>query len=216
MRHQEQVHDPAATPETSPAFLDAVNPGLADGDGVTAASVLVELGQCQRAIRSLIHTTIGGLVTVSRQTLPSVAFALTGLIRATEMAANKTLDEAEALGSDHDRLGKALGRLEASLDRSNPAIRRAWSEVMESNQAVGARVIAIMSVMAFQDLTTQQLEGAIKSVEEVRGQLVQMLALLDLPADADEPVAARPALDPTPAASRQALADQLWAEMRPR
>jgi chemotaxis regulatin CheY-phosphate phosphatase CheZ len=215
MALREHVRDHAMTPE-SPELLPAAQVESADGDGVTAASVLLELGECRRAVRSLVRTTIGGLVTVSRQTLPSVAFALTGLIGATDMAANKVLDEAEALGGEHDRLGKALGRLEASLDRSNPAIRRSWADVMESHQAVGARVIAIMSIMAFQDLTTQQLEGAIKSVEEVRRQLVQMLALLDLPVEENESSPVAPAPDPEPAASRQALADQLWAEMRPR
>jgi chemotaxis regulatin CheY-phosphate phosphatase CheZ len=215
MTPQEQVRDPVAAPGSSAPLFAAAYPGSDNGDGVTAASVLVELGQCRRAIRTLIHTTIGGLVTVSRQTLPAVAFALTGLIRSTEMAANKALDEAEALGADHDRLGKALARLESCLDRSNPASRRAWADVMESNQAVGTRVIAIMSVMAFQDLTTQQLEVAIKSVEEVRAQLVQILGLLDLPVEEDDGDAGRAIPEPQPVAARQALADQLWAEMRP-
>lgn len=190
--------------------------GATSGSGVSATDLLVELSQCQRSIRSLLRSAISGLVPVSGQTLPAVVFTLSGLIHATEMAANKVLDHAEELSTDRDRLAKALARLEPLIDMSNPAGRRAWLDVMESTQTVSGRAMAIMSAMAFQDLTTQQLVGAISSVEQVREKLVEVLQLLDLPVETEEPDAmaagnARPAF---PMQSRQAVADRLWAELK--
>jgi len=191
-----------------------------NSDSVSATDLLVNLGQCQRAIRSLLHAAVASLIPISKQTLPSMTFTLTGLIHATEMAANKVLDEAEGLGSDRDRLGKALARLEPFLNSGDPAARKAWAEVTDCSQHVGKRVMSIMSAMAFQDLTSQHLASAIKAVEEVRERLTEVLALLDLPTEEQELAAGRSAKlgapVPSPDGSRQALADQLWAEMRER
>ncbi len=190
-----------------------------NSESVSATTLLVELAQCQRGIRTLLHTAVASLLPASKHTLPSVAFTLTGLIHATETAANKVLDEAEGLGSERDRLVKALGRLEPFLSL-DPAARRAWTDVMECSQAVSTRVISIMSAMAFQDLTTQHLSAAIKSVEEVRDRIIHTLSVLDLPMEPEEPAAPRQdrvgTLAATGGGSRQALADQLWAEMRER
>ena len=198
------------------------DPALVGGNGdcVSATDLLVELAQCQRSIRSLIRAAISGLVPVSNRTLPAVAFTLGGLIHATEMAANKVLDHAEGLASERERLGKALARVEPLLDTSNPTAKRAWLDVMECNQALTGRVMSIMSGMAFQDLTTQQLTSAIKSVDETRHQLSQILVLLDLPVEMEEPdgegadrCGPRPSFQ---VESRQGLADRLWAEMKQR
>jgi chemotaxis regulatin CheY-phosphate phosphatase CheZ len=190
-----------------------------NADLVSATDLLVNLGQCQRAIRSLLHSAVAGLIPISKQTLPSMTFTLTGLIHATEMAANKVLDEAEGLGSDRDRLGKALARLEPYLNGGDPTVRKAWGEVTECSQQIGKRVMSIMSAMAFQDLTSQHLASAIKSVEEVRERLTEVLAMLDLPTEEQELTPGRARLGapvPPTDGSRQALADQLWAEMRER
>jgi chemotaxis regulatin CheY-phosphate phosphatase CheZ len=141
-----------------------------------------------------------------------VAFTLSGLIHATEMAASKVLDHAEGLAAERDRLGKALGRLEPLLPGGNAGAKRAWLDVMECSQALSGRVMSIMSAMAFQDLTTQHLTSAIKSVEQVREQLLQILVLLDIPVEAEE----GPRRVVVPEAARQTLADQLWAEMKER
>src|SRR5262245_3161235 len=153
---------------------------------VSATDLLVELAQCQRGIRGLLRTASATLGPMTSQTLPSVAFTLSGLIHATEMAANKVLDHAEGLASERDRLGKALARLEPLLPAGNPTVKRAWLDVMECHQALSGRVMSIMSAMAFQDLTTQHLASAIKSVEQVREQLLQMLVLLDIPVESDD------------------------------
>ena len=74
--------------------------------------------------------------------------------------------------------------------------------------------------MAFQDLTTQHLAGAIKAVDETREQLTEVLVMLDLPVQPEEiEVQQRPGTSvnsSSDGSSRQALADQLWAEMRER
>jgi chemotaxis regulatin CheY-phosphate phosphatase CheZ len=185
--------------------------GGGNGASVSATDLLVELGQCQRGIRGLLRTASATLGPMTSQTLPAVAFTLSGLIHATEMAANKVLDHAEGLAAERERLGKALGRLEPMLGGSQAGAKRAWQDVMECQQALAGRMMSIMSAMAFQDLTTQHLGSAIQSVEQVREQLLQMLVLLDIPVEAEEEP--RPVVV-EPAGVRQALADQLWAEMK--
>jgi chemotaxis regulatin CheY-phosphate phosphatase CheZ len=188
-------------------------------DGVSATNLLIELAQCQRGIRALLHAAVATVEPMAKQTLPSVSFTLTGLIHATEVAANKVLDQAEQLAADRDRLGKALLRLEPYVNKADPGARRAWTDVTECSQTLATRLVGIMSAMAFQDLTTQHLAGAIKAVDETRDQLTEVLVMLDLPVQADE---AEPKQKPGTSvnsssdASRQALADQLWAEMRDR
>jgi chemotaxis regulatin CheY-phosphate phosphatase CheZ len=76
-----------------------------------------------------------------------------------------------------------------------------------------------MSAMAFQDLTTQHLAGAIKAVDETREQLTEVLVMLDLPVQVEgemEPQRPGTSVNSSSDGSRQALADQLWAEMRER
>jgi chemotaxis regulatin CheY-phosphate phosphatase CheZ len=188
-------------------------------DGVSATHLLVELAQCQRGIRALLHAALASVEPIAKQVMPSVSFTLTGLIHATEVAANKVLDQAEQLASDRDRLGKALARLEPYVSKTDPASRRAWTDVTECSQTLATRLVGIMSAMAFQDLTTQHLAGAIKAVDETREQLTEVLVMLDLPVQAEEPEPARPGTSvnsSSDGSSRQALADQLWAEMRER
>jgi chemotaxis regulatin CheY-phosphate phosphatase CheZ len=188
-------------------------------DGVSATSLLVELAQCQRGIRALLHAALATVEPIAKQTLPSVSFTLTGLIHATEVAANKVLDQAEQLASDRDRLGKALARLEPYVSKTDPASRRAWTDVTECSQTLATRLVGIMSAMAFQDLTTQHLAGAIKAVDETREQLTEVLVMLDLPVQVEgemEPQRPGTSVNSSSDGSRQALADQLWAEMRER
>lgn len=186
---------------------------------VSASGLLVELSQCLNSLLDLLQTTVSSIRPTSNQTLPSVALTLTGIVRATETAALKVLDEAEGLDSDRDRLCEALARLEPFLSASDSGARRAWQEAMESSQTLSARIMSIMSAMEFQDLTAQHLAATIKSVEEVRERLLQILSLLYLPFEPEEPASPPRTLperfgDPTTLApERQALADQLLAEL---
>jgi len=186
---------------------------------VSASGLLVELSQCLNSLLDLLQTTVSCIRPTSNQTLPSVAMTLSGIVQATETAALKVLDETEALGSDRDRLCEALARLEPFVSTSDPAARRAWEESMESCQALSARIISITSAMEFQDLTAQHLAVTIKSVEEVRQRLLQILSLLYLPFEPEEPLPPPGKLtdrlgDPaTLDHGHQALADQLLAEL---
>jgi hypothetical protein len=216
MKPEETVYGQPRVPEKGRDALGGDGTKGNNTDGVSATNLLVELAQCQRGIRALLHAALATLGPITRQTLPSVAFTLTGLIHATEMAANKVLDQAEQLASDRDRLGKALGRLEPFINKADSGTKRAWTDVTECSQTLAARLVAIMSAMAFQDLTSQHLAGAIKATEEVREQLAQVLVMLDLPVEADDAAPTRIAPVASSDGARQALADQLWAEMRER
>lgn len=206
----------SVTDKKSKEVLRALN---GDG-GPSAAMLLTDLGLCQRGLLSLVQTTVSTLEPVAKQTLASVVFTLTGLIQATEMAAVKVLDEAEGLGNDRDRITKALARLQPYVNLSDATAARVLAEAEDGVQKLSGRVMAIMSAMAFQDLTAQHLNIAIQSLEETRTRLLELVGRLDVPVDSEEPAPPTPAEKlPHPAPSdnsHQALADQLWAEMKER
>ncbi|MGH7263530.1 MAG: hypothetical protein ACREMB_01590 [Candidatus Rokuibacteriota bacterium] len=206
----------SVTDKKSKDVLRALN---GDG-GPSAATLLTDLALCQRGLLSLVQTTVSTLEPVAKQTLASVMFTLTGLIQATEMAAVKVLDEAEGLGNDRDRITKALARLQPYVNLSDATATRSLAEAEEGVQKLSGRVMAIMSAMAFQDLTAQHLNVAIQSLDETRARLLELVGRLDVPVDSEEPAPATPAEKLTPPApsdnSHQALADQLWAEMKDR
>jgi chemotaxis regulatin CheY-phosphate phosphatase CheZ len=206
----------SATEKKTRDVLKALN-----GDGSpNAATLLTDLALAQRGLLSLVQSAVSTIEPVAKQSLASVVFTLTGLIQATEMAAVKVLDEAEGLGNDRDRIIKALAKLQPHVNLSDPTASRNWAEAEDGVQKLSGRVMAIMSAMAFQDLTAQHLNVAIQSLEETRGRLLQLTATLDVPVDSPEPETAEPAdkiaHPATPDGSHQALADQLWAEMKER
>ena len=110
-------------------------PGV-NGESISATDLLVELAQCQRAIRDLLRSASATLGPICNQTLPSVVFTLTGLIHATEVAANKVLDQSEELAGDQDRLAElptASSRRRAAgpprsarRGRTRCSARRSW------------------------------------------------------------------------------------------
>src|SRR5204862_44901 len=83
------------------------------------------------------------------------------LVQATETAAQKVLDETDALCATQDKLRRALAQLESVGHRSGAA-SRAWQDATESCEAVAAHVGAIVSAMEFQDLTAQHLTATIR------------------------------------------------------
>jgi chemotaxis regulatin CheY-phosphate phosphatase CheZ len=217
MRPDERIRDQLSMAEKK--TRDALKGANGDGSP-NAATLLTELALCQRGLLSLIQRTVSTIEPVAKQSLASVVFTLTGLIQATEMAAIKVLDEAEGLGNDRDRISKALTRIQPFVNMSEPTAASQWAEAEDGVRKLFGRVLAIMSAMAFQDLTAQHLNVAIQSLEETRGRLLQLVAVLEVPVDIDEPVSetlADKITNPgTTDGSHQALADQLWAEMKER
>ena len=148
--------------------------------------------------------------------LPAIASTLAGLITATEVVAQKVLDEAEGLAAARDRLCQVLVRLRPFVAQSEPGAREACEALVEAAGAISARIEPIVTAMGFQDLTAQHLRAGIGAVEEVRGQLAEFLNLLHVviagEAGRSWHVAAKVGAPAVKSPWRQALADELINE----
>jgi len=188
----------------------------ASQDGARFVAPLAELLEVMKAV---LRITVSCVRPASSQTLPSVASTLAALVQATETAAQKVLDETDALCATQEKLRRALAQLESVGHRSGAA-SHAWQEATESCEAVAAHVGAIVSAMEFQDLTAQHLTATIRSVEGTREQLDRLLRFIGFPGDAgaEPPVrtAAKLGAPSVLAPWRQRLADQLVRELQGR
>jgi chemotaxis regulatin CheY-phosphate phosphatase CheZ len=192
--------------------------GFIEAAGQNGAQVVAPLEQLLEVMKVVLRITVSCVRPASSQTLPSVASTLIALVQATETAAQKVLDETDALHATRDKLRQALAQLE-SVGRRSGAAGRAWQEATESCEAVAAHVGAIVSAMEFQDLTAQHLAATIRSVQGTREELERLLRFLGFSGDADAaPVrtAAKLGAPSVLAPWRQRLADQLVQEFQGR
>jgi len=180
-----------------------------------AAEVLSQLSESLNRMLELLQVMVSTIRPPSANTLPSVTATLSGIAQATEHAALRVLDEAEAIQDDQARLTAALERLRAKLPPRDTEAAAVWAEAAACSSALSARALKIMAAMEFQDLTAQHIERTVASIEDVRERLHRVLALFDLHLhEGDTAVAAVPPPMLTANQAGQALADQLLAERR--
>jgi chemotaxis regulatin CheY-phosphate phosphatase CheZ len=163
---------------------------------------------------SELGTTGGRILGIAcAETLPALASTLSAMIQASEVAAQRVLDQTDRLGAGRQALCAALERLEPFIDQATPEAREACALVIDGVRAVSECIEPLVSSMEFQDLTAQHLRASIEAVEALRGQLSEVLALCDSrPIEAAEAPTRIDARLGSPAASahwRQALADEL-------
>ena len=182
-----------------------------------AAEVLDQLGKALSQMLELLQTMVATIRPPSANTLPTVSATLNGIAKATENAALRVLDEAEALQDDQVRLNKALDRLRGKLPAKDTEAAATWAEAAACSNALSARALKIMAAMEFQDLTAQHIDKVVECVEDVRARLRNVLELFDLQVretvlpDTSPIGAVRPF---TPNHEQQALADQILAERK--
>lgn len=153
------------------------------------------------------------LGTACSESLPALASTLNAMIQATEVAAQRVLDQADRLGAGRTELCAALQRLEPFVDQSTAEARGACQALIDAVRTVSACIEPLVSSMEFQDLTAQHLRASIEAVDGLRDRLTELLGLCDAPlaAPAEAPVRVAARLG-SPAATtpwRQALADEL-------
>lgn len=181
-----------------------------------AAEVLGQLSKSLGRMLELLQVMVTTIRPPSANTLPTVSATLSGIAEATEHAALKVLDEAEALQDDQARLTSALERLKAKLPQRDTDAAATWAEAAACSNALSARALKIMAAMEFQDLTSQHIDRTVSSIEDVRERLRNVLAIFDLQVHevvtTDSPIGAVRPFVPSP--SSQALADSILAEHR--
>ena len=151
------------------------------------------------------------------ETLPAVTFTITGIIQATEVAAQKVLDEVDRIVAARNDLCTALAGLDPFVS-AGPEAGTACTTVIEALRTLSARIEPIVGAMEFQDLTAQHLRATIDAVQDLRAQLLEMLHGLDVEVAGQAAPGKITAKIGAPASSspwRQALADQLLNERVP-
>src|SRR5439155_1745324 len=115
--------------------------------GRNSAPFAAPLGELLEVIKVVVRATVACVRPAASHALPSVATTLTALVQATETAAQKVLDETDALHATQHTLRQALAQLDSATPGSGPAAR-AWREATESCEALSGHVGAIVSALA--------------------------------------------------------------------
>jgi chemotaxis regulatin CheY-phosphate phosphatase CheZ len=147
----------------------------------------------------------------SSGTMPGVLEDLRDVVRMTETATVRVLEEAEALVDD----GRTAAHLIADVStKARAGDAAAVAEPMRALDALversNARAMEIMSALEFQDLTSQKVQRTFSVLQEVLVRLGKIQRLVDGPATASpEPAPVVVVRDPHDSKAGQRLADEL-------
>jgi chemotaxis regulatin CheY-phosphate phosphatase CheZ len=187
-----------------------------------------EIGQLAYYINQTIQNLqqLDPTVKGSSRQIPKASSELFEVVRTTEAATLKVLDETEKIFEEQELAAKEIDGLRhlagndsvggASINECFTAL----DHMAALNQSTLDRAMAIINAMEFQDLTTQRIKFTLGLMEEVARRLVSLLFLFKLQESSpDDPAVTRELeiidqLQPAdhPFSSKQALVDQLLAE----
>lgn len=153
-----------------------------------------------REVREQIHG--------SSRTMPGVLHALRDIVKMTEAATVRVLDETEALVDE----GRAVAGLLSEVRRETGGMKRVADPLGKAEELVARandRAMAIMSALEFQDVTTQKVHRAFGVLEEVVARLGTIRQIIDSGREVDPlPEVGAPITLPE-GKSGQDLADEL-------
>ena len=165
------------------------------------------------AVKNLLEANVH--VRDTSSTVPGVLNDLRDVVRMTESATVKVLEETEALMDERRAAAELVaGALREAESGGAPAVAAPLRELDAMLQRLNDRLLAIFSALEFQDLTAQRVQRAFKVLEEVAERMVTIQTLIDVgqevapPARLEEPL-------PTEGKSGQDLVDELLAGFRP-
>lgn len=145
----------------------------------------------------------------SSDTMPGVLEDLRDVVRMTEAATVRVLEEAEALVDDSRTAARLIADVSTKARAGDAA---AVAEPMRALDALversNARAMEIMSALEFQDLTSQKVERTFVVLQEVLVRLGKIQRLVDGP-DTGAPVPAVGVRRPDDGKAGQRLADEL-------
>lgn len=200
----------------------AVGEGQGGGFITIPARARDEIGELAFYIERMLQNLreVNDHVRGSSRTMPGVLHDLRSIIKMTEAATVKVLDETEALIEEGQAASALIvearqGAVAGVVDRVSAPL----AKIQALLDTAGSRAMAIMSALEFQDLTAQKVARAFEVLEEVAGRLVRIQALVDLGRDAgagSDGAAPEEAGAPTPAddTAGQALADELLLQFK--
>jgi chemotaxis regulatin CheY-phosphate phosphatase CheZ len=125
--------------------------------------------------------TVNAHLSGSSVTMPSVVRDLKEIVRMTEAATVQVLEEAEALLDEGQACSALIAQAQrAADDAARPEIATPLAEVQSLVERGNDRVMAIMSALEFQDLTSQKIQRAFEVLEEVNTRLAKIHRLVAL------------------------------------
>ncbi len=114
------------------------------------------------------------------RTVPGVLHELRDIVRMTESATVRVLDETEALVEESKAAVGLLREAHALAGRgAAQAVGKPLGEVEALVERVNDRAAAIMSALEFQDVTSQKVQRAFGVLEEVCDRMARIRRLVD-------------------------------------
>ena len=160
--------------------------GMVEGNFFRMVNVKVRgvIGELAAYINQTLHNLqhLDPTVKGSSREIPKVAKHLAEIIRTTEDATNRVLEETEHLVEEQAKIEQGLSRTAEMLRHlpNTPQLSewlKGLEELKEMQCRSQARAMDIMSAMEFQDLTTQKIQKLIGLVAEVEDRLLKLLVL---------------------------------------
>jgi chemotaxis regulatin CheY-phosphate phosphatase CheZ len=196
---------------------EKTQPGDADAVALPARA-RVEIGELtfylEQALRNLRE--VNEHVEDSSRTMPGVLHELRDIVKMTEAATVRVLDETEAMVEDGRAVAELLGVARAhAASRAFDEMEEPIARVAGLMERMNDRAMAIMSALEFQDLTAQKVQRAFLVLEEVLSRLNRIQIIIDLGEKGSpdgKPAPAAMAPGPSPAVegrSAQDVADEL-------
>jgi chemotaxis regulatin CheY-phosphate phosphatase CheZ len=164
---------------------------MAEGDFQKLVTVEArgEVGQLARYINQTMRNLqqldpeLGG----SSRRLPQMTGHLSEVVRTTEQASLRVLDEIEQIVEGHAMMDREFQELAALLrtEDGHGAQRHAALETLtrlqELHGRAESRALEIMAAMEFQDITTQRIQKSIAALSEIQARLLRLLVLFNIP-----------------------------------
>jgi chemotaxis regulatin CheY-phosphate phosphatase CheZ len=172
-----------------------------------------EIGELTYYLEQTLHSLreVNDHLRGSSRTMPGILHELKDIVKMTEAATVRVLEETEAL-VDEGRAAAAL--IDAIRKAAGAGALAQVGEPLAKVQALvdmtNGRAMAIMSALEFQDLTSQKVQRMFTVLEEVVARLGRIQILVDLGEEADAaPAAPKEPAGPADGKSGQDLADDL-------
>lgn len=112
---------------------------------------------------------------LSEEKLPEASDQLDTIIKTTEQATGKIMDNCERLGGIHERLKERIAA--SDIAASDPDLLASLDDAISESQGY---ITEIFEACNFQDLTGQRIQKIVKTLREVERQVLRMVIVFGL------------------------------------
>lgn len=166
---------------------------MADGEFRELVTVQAK-GEIGR-LASFINQTMRNLqeldpsVGISSRRLPKMIGQLSEVVRATEQASLRVLDEIDRIAEEQAAMGRDMQQLavlvkeEWGKDDRRGTVLETLARLQEVHGRVQGRALEIMGAMEFQDITAQRIQNNMALITEIHDRLLRLLVLFNIPPD---------------------------------